>query len=101
MSLSTIPPKFTALRKRYNIDIKVLNSGALQRKRVNTPKKATSRSTPDLVKPDDSLAWAEGTMLQSVGRDGMVCHVQEYPATLQGVPVGMPADAHMPYQHTS
>ncbi|EXJ61002.1 hypothetical protein A1O7_05155 [Cladophialophora yegresii CBS 114405] len=39
MSLSTIPPKFTAIRKRYNIDIKVVNSGALQRNRQNSPKK--------------------------------------------------------------
>ncbi|EXJ91518.1 hypothetical protein A1O3_00066 [Capronia epimyces CBS 606.96] len=40
MSLSTIPPKFTAIRKRYNIDIKVVNSGALQRNRPNgSPRK--------------------------------------------------------------
>ncbi|KIX08926.1 uncharacterized protein Z518_00004 [Rhinocladiella mackenziei CBS 650.93] len=39
MSLSSVPPKFTAIRKRYNIDIKVVNSGALQRNRPNSPKK--------------------------------------------------------------
>ncbi|KAK4942640.1 hypothetical protein LTR10_017587 [Elasticomyces elasticus] len=42
MSLSSIPPKFTAIRKRYNIDIKVVNSGALQRKRPSSPKKRQS-----------------------------------------------------------
>ncbi|KAK5382389.1 hypothetical protein LTR20_005976 [Exophiala xenobiotica] len=42
MSLSSIPPKFTAIRKRYNIDIKVVNSGALQRNRPNSPKKRQS-----------------------------------------------------------
>ncbi|OCT45604.1 hypothetical protein CLCR_01740 [Cladophialophora carrionii] len=44
MSLSTIPPKFTAIRKRYNIDIKVVNSGALQRNRQNSPKKRLSNA---------------------------------------------------------
>ncbi|ETI24144.1 hypothetical protein G647_03513 [Cladophialophora carrionii CBS 160.54] len=44
MSLSTIPPKFTAIRKRYNIDIKVINSGALQRNRQNSPKKRLSNA---------------------------------------------------------
>ncbi|KIW13746.1 hypothetical protein PV08_08937 [Exophiala spinifera] len=42
MSLSSIPPKFTAIRKRYNIDIKVVNSGALQKKKPNSPKKRQS-----------------------------------------------------------
>ncbi|KAK6381703.1 hypothetical protein LTS17_004762 [Exophiala oligosperma] len=42
MSLSSIPPKFTAIRKRYSIDIKVVNSGALQRKRPSSPKKRHS-----------------------------------------------------------
>ncbi|KIW28973.1 uncharacterized protein PV07_04824 [Cladophialophora immunda] len=46
MSLSSIPPKFTAIRKRYNIDIKVVNSGALQRNRQNSPKKRLSVHGP-------------------------------------------------------
>ncbi|EXJ69680.1 uncharacterized protein A1O5_06751 [Cladophialophora psammophila CBS 110553] len=46
MSLSSIPPKFTAIRKRYNIDIKVVNSGALQRNRQNSPKKRLSAYGP-------------------------------------------------------
>ncbi|KEF53551.1 uncharacterized protein A1O9_10526, partial [Exophiala aquamarina CBS 119918] len=57
MSLSTIPPKFTTLRKRYNIDIKVLNSGALQRNRTNTPKKAKSRSNLQSVKLAQPVSW--------------------------------------------
>ena len=44
MSLSTIPPKFTAIRKRYNIEIKVTNAGALHRNRGTSPKKRKSTS---------------------------------------------------------
>jgi len=50
MSLSSIPPKFTAIRKRYNIDIKVVNSGALQRNRQNSPKKRLSNNSPKVVR---------------------------------------------------
>lgn len=59
MSLSTIPPKFTTLRKRYNIDIKVLNSGALQRNRTNTPKKAKSRSNLQTGKAVQAVPWPD------------------------------------------
>jgi len=62
MSLSTIPPKFTTLRKRYNIDIKVINSGALQRNRSNTPKKAKSRSNLQAVKPAEPVPWPEDAL---------------------------------------
>jgi len=50
MSLSSIPPKFTAIRKRYNIDIKVVNSGALQRNRPNSPKKRQSANAAKVVR---------------------------------------------------
>ncbi|KIX99284.1 uncharacterized protein Z520_04860 [Fonsecaea multimorphosa CBS 102226] len=50
MSLSSIPPKFTAIRKRYNIDIKVVNSGALQRNRQHSPKKRLSGHGPKPVR---------------------------------------------------
>ena len=63
MSLSTIPPKFTTLRKRYNIDIKVLNSGALQRNRGNTPKKAKSRTNLQSTKVEPPLVWPEDPSL--------------------------------------
>ncbi|OAL37851.1 hypothetical protein AYO20_02684 [Fonsecaea nubica] len=46
MSLSSIPPKFTRIRRQYRIDIKVVNSGALQRNRQSTPKKRISRNEP-------------------------------------------------------
>ncbi|KAJ9604620.1 hypothetical protein H2200_010734 [Cladophialophora chaetospira] len=50
MSLSSIPPKFTAIRKKYAIDIKVVNSGALQRNRQHSPKKRLSNSAPKAVR---------------------------------------------------
>jgi hypothetical protein len=59
MSLSTIPPKFTTLRKRYNIDIKVLNSGALQRNRGHTPKKAKATSTAEAVQAISPPTWPD------------------------------------------
>lgn len=31
LSLSTIPPKFTQIRKRYNLKVKVMNTGAIRR----------------------------------------------------------------------
>ncbi|OAP57773.1 hypothetical protein AYL99_08511 [Fonsecaea erecta] len=46
ISLATVPPKFTALRKRYNLEIKVINSGALQRNRPNSPKKRLAVQGP-------------------------------------------------------
>jgi hypothetical protein len=53
MSLSSIPPKFTAIRKRYNIDIKVVNSGALQRNRQTSPKKRLSTNGPKPMRMGD------------------------------------------------
>ncbi|KAL2393953.1 hypothetical protein ABEF93_001038 [Exophiala dermatitidis] len=52
MSLSSIPPKFTTIRKRYNIDIKVVNSGALQRNRLNnSPRKRQTVNGPRIISP--------------------------------------------------
>jgi hypothetical protein len=59
MSLSSIPPKFTAIRKRYNIEIKVVNSGALQRNRQTSPKKRLSTNGPKAVRPVTSRAQPE------------------------------------------
>ncbi|RVX74152.1 hypothetical protein B0A52_01984 [Exophiala mesophila] len=79
MSLSTIPPKFSALRKKYHIDIKVLNSGALQRNRANTPKKAKARSTPEPVKVEDTPAWDEESPVPETGYAQQPPQAQHYP----------------------
>lgn len=31
LSLSTIPPKFSLIRKRYNLNVKVMNTGGIRR----------------------------------------------------------------------
>ncbi|KIW79327.1 hypothetical protein Z517_05939 [Fonsecaea pedrosoi CBS 271.37] len=54
MSLASIPPKFTRIRKQYHIDIKVVNSGALQRNRQSTPKKRVSRKQPKRVRTSNA-----------------------------------------------
>ncbi|EXJ93696.1 hypothetical protein A1O1_02088 [Capronia coronata CBS 617.96] len=75
MSLSSIPPKFTAIRKRYNIDIKVVNSGALQRNRPNnSPKKRQTTGTngPRLIRSINPQA-------QQLDRPAIVPQTQVYP----------------------
>ncbi|KIW68083.1 hypothetical protein PV04_04051 [Phialophora macrospora] len=74
MSLSSIPPKFTAIRKRYNIDIKVVNSGALQRNRQNSPKKRLSNSAPKAVRLVNPHHHHHGEPPAIVGEEEMGLH---------------------------
>lgn len=95
MSLSTIPPKFSALRKKYHIDIKVLNSGALQRNRANTPKKPKSRSTPELARAEDAPSWAGESPVRGETRYTPVPihHAQHYPDPTHGASIGFLGEA--------
>lgn len=93
MSLSTIPPKFSALRKKYHIDIKVLNSGALQRNRANTPKKPKSRSTPELARAEDAPSWAEESPVRETRYTPVPTHAQHYPDPTHGASIGFLGEA--------
>ncbi|KIV93540.1 hypothetical protein PV10_04750 [Exophiala mesophila] len=88
MSLSTIPPKFSALRRKYHIDIKVLNSGALQRNRANTPKKAKVRSTPELDKAGDTPSCEEESPVPETGYTQQPAQAQHYPGSTHEGPTG-------------
>jgi hypothetical protein len=51
LRLASIPPKFTEIRKRYNINVKVVNAGSLQRKKAPEPRAAEEKTSNEAGSP--------------------------------------------------
>lgn len=61
LSISSIPPKFTNIRKRYNLNIKVSNTGTIRRSRRSTaivarPTNIDPKEGDDMDPPSQSAA---------------------------------------------
>lgn len=54
LRLSSIPPRFTEIRKRYNIHVKVVNAGALQRKKTSEARRLEGDASTDGGSPRKS-----------------------------------------------